>query len=235
MAGCMSDTYESRLLSAYPEHSWAVLIRGVREGVKIADEVRRSTPFLSTHVGQDLRGLLRRAAIMWRIQMLCTSGELSFAATEIRNTKGTSHLLSILSGNVELHVVRTEDVFSFPIEAPIRQDRRITNQPDLFEDAKIVPLSEALKAVPRLYGWLAWGATSRGELTHLCLAMPEAKEDQWLAHLNILHRIRLIEGSARSATPTPSAPNPALLLKFREEIARSLETELQEGGDGDAA
>ena len=167
--------------------------------------------------------------------MLCASGELSFGADEVSNTTGTSHLLSILSENVELHIVRTEDILAFPIDAPIRQDRRVTNQPDLFEDGKIVPLTQALKEVPRLYGWLAWGATSTGELTHLCLAMPEHDRDQWLAHVNILHRVQLIEGTPRPTEPTPSAPNPALLLKFRAEIARSLEANKEGGGDGDVA
>ena len=60
----MKDTFEARLLTAYPEQTWPALIRGFREGVGIADEVRRSTPFLSTLVGGDLRGFLRRAAIM---------------------------------------------------------------------------------------------------------------------------------------------------------------------------
>ena len=228
----MSDTFESRLLRAYPEATWPLLIRGVREGIGIADGVRRSTPFLSTLVGRDQRGLNRRAAIMWRIQMLCASGELPFKAAEVLNTNSTSHLLSILSLNIELHIVRTEDAEAFPIDARIRQDRRAINQPDLFEDGKIIPLTEALKDVQRLYAWLAWGANPAGELTHLCLAMPEDKRDVWLARVNILHRVQALEGGSPSAEEMPSAPNPALLLKFRAEIARSLEED-QEGGDGD--
>jgi hypothetical protein len=143
----MADTFETRLLKAYPEATWPTLIRGAREAVKMADAVRRSTPFLSTDVGSDLRGFLRRAAIMWRVQTLCKTGELPFQATEVSNSNRTSHLLSILSENLELHIVRTDDVFAFPEDAPIRQDRRVTNQPDLFDDGKIVPLTEALRDV----------------------------------------------------------------------------------------
>jgi hypothetical protein len=232
----MSDTFESRLLNAYPERTWPVIIRGVREGIRIADGLRRSTPFLSTLIGRDQRGLMRRAAIMWRLQMLCASGELPFKADEVLNTNGTSHLLSILSQNIELHVVRTEDAEAFPIDARIRQDRRAINQPDLFEGGKIIPLTEALKDVQRLYAWLAWGANPAGELTHLCLAMPEDKRDMWLARVNILRRVQALEGGSPSAEETPSAPNPALLLKFRAEIARSLEEDQEGGGgDGDAA
>jgi hypothetical protein len=232
----MSDTFDSRLLSAYPEATWPLIVRGFREGIRMADGLRRSTPFLSTLVGHDLRGFTRRAGIMWRLQMLCASGELPFKAYEVLNTNSTSHLLSVLSGNIELHIVRTEDAQAFPVDARIRQDHRAINQPDLFENPKIVPLTEALRDVTRLYGWLAWGATPAGELTHLCLAMPEDKRDEWLARINILHRVQALEGGSPSAEKTPSAPNPALLLKFRAEIARSLE-ENQEGGagDGDAA
>jgi hypothetical protein len=231
----MSDTFEARLLNAYPEAAWPILVRAAREGVHMADAVRRSTPFLRTLVGRDQRGFLRRAAIMWRLQMLCAAKELPFAATWVLNTNGTSHLLSILSGNLELHLVRTEDVRSFPVDAPIRQDRRVTNQPDLFEDKKVVPLTEALQGVRRLYGWICWGATPKGELTHFCLGIPECGRDHWLAHLNILSRVRLEEGAPRLTEPTPSAPNPALLLRFRAEIARSLEKNQEGSGDGDAA
>jgi hypothetical protein len=201
----------------------------------MADAVRRSTPFLRTLVGRDQRGFLRRAAIMWRLQVLCAAKELPFAATEVLNTNGASHLLSILADNLELHLVRTEDVRSFPVDAPIRQDRRVTNQPDLFEDKKVVPLKEALRDVRRLYGWICWGATPTGELTHLCLGIPECGRDNWLAHVNILNRVRLEEGTPRLTEPTPSAPNPALLLRFRAEIARSLEKNQEGSGDGDSA
>jgi hypothetical protein len=235
-ADCMSDTFETRLLKAYPKAIWPTLVRGASEGVEMADAVRRSTPFLRTLVGRDQRGFLRRAAIMWRLQMLCASKELPFAATEALNTNGSSHLLSIVSDNLELHLVRTEDILSFPVDAPIRQDRRATNQPDLFEDKKIVPLTEVLRDVRRLYGWICWGATPKGELTHLCLGIPERSRDNWLAHVNILNRVRLDEGTPRlTEPPTPSAPNPALLLRFRAEIARSLEKNQEESGDGDSA
>lgn len=219
----MTDSFEARLLGAYPEQTWPTLTRGVREGVRIADDVRRSTPFLSTRIGGDLRGLLRRAAIMWRLQMLCRSSELPFKADEVLNSNGSSHLLSVLSNNIELHVVRTDDADAFPEDAPIRQDKRASNSADLFDDGKIVAINQAVETVPRLYGWIAWGATARGDLTHLCLAMPEWRQDAWLAHLNVLHRVLLQEREPKRTEVGSSAPNPALLLKFKAEIARSLE------------
>src|SRR5688572_8866428 len=101
----MSEEYRQLLVEAYPDATWPTLARGAGEAIKIADKVRLSTPFLSTLVGRDLRGLLRRAALMWRIQALCKSKELPFDAEEIENTNGTSHLLQIRSNKIELHLV----------------------------------------------------------------------------------------------------------------------------------
>lgn len=219
----MSQEFETLLAEAFPESTWPTLTRGVREAVKIADTMRRSTPFLTTLVGGDLRGLLRRAAVMWRVQMLCKSDELPFSAEEVANTNATSHLLSIRSKKIELHIVRTDEPGAFPVDAPIRQDKRATNNGDLFEHGgKLVPLHEVLDSVPQLYGWLAWGATGRGDLTHLCLCMPDKDQDTWLAQINMLTRVSVRETEASATASESSAPNPALLLKFREEIARSI-------------
>jgi hypothetical protein len=220
----MSEEYRNLLVSAYPEATWPTLTRGVREAVTIADGVRRSTPFLMTLVGGDLRGLLRRACLMWRIQSLCKAKELPFDAQEIANTNGTSHLLSIKSKKLELHIVRTDEPEAFPIEALIRQDSRAINEPDLFRDGKLIPLHEAIESVPRLYGWLMWGATARGELTHFALGMPEPENDKWLTYVDVLAHITALE-SRTGATPTElasSKPNPAMMLKFRDEFARQL-------------
>jgi hypothetical protein len=221
----MSEEYRNLLLQAFPESSWPVLTRGIREAIKIADGVRLSTPFLTTQVGGDLRGHLRRAALMWRIQMLCESKEVPFEANEITNpyTNGTSHLLSIRSNKIELHIVRTEEAKAFPVGAQIRQDCRASNEADLFRDGKLIPIDIAISAVPQLYGWLMWGATASGELTHFSLGMPEHQEDRWLTYVDVLTRITAMEvASGTPAEEAPSKPNPALMLKFREEIARSL-------------
>lgn len=226
----MDDSFQSRMIAAYPETTWPTIVRGIGEGVRIADEVLRSTPFLSTAVGRDLRGFVRRAAIMWRLQTLCRGGELPFQAKEVVNTNGASHLLSILSNNIEMHVVRTDDADSFPIDAPIRQDHRVTNIPDLFSDPKIIPLDKALEGVPMLYGWIAWGATKKGDLTHVSLEMPENLKDHWLAHRDILRHVlaKHTEGK-KGKSRTSSAPNPADLLKFKAAIARELRRKDQQG------
>jgi len=219
----MSEEYRNLLVSAYPETTWPTVTRGIREALTIADGVRRSTPFLTTRVGGDMRGLLRRACLMWRIQSLCKSKELPFDAQEIENTVGTSHLLSIKSNKIELHIVRTDEAMAFPVEALIRQDSRAVNEPDLFRDGKLIPLHEALESVPRLYGWLMWGATPEGMLTHLSLGMPaEPENDSWLTYVDVLSHVVALESRAGAKPTVSSKPNPALLLKFRDEIAQQL-------------
>jgi hypothetical protein len=164
---------------------------------------------------------------MWRLQSLCTSKELPFTAQEITNTNGTSHLLSIKSDKLELHIVRTDEPKVFPIEALIRQDNRAINEPDLFREGKLIPLHEALTSVPRLYGWLMWGATAQGELTHFSLGMPEPEKDDWLTYVDVLAHVNALESrsSAKMEVPASSKPNPALMLKFRDEITRQLSQE----------
>jgi hypothetical protein len=229
----MSEEHRRLLEEAYPPETWSVLTRGIGEAIKIADKVRLSTPFLTTLVGGNLRGLLRRAALMWRIQMLCKSKELPFEAEEIANTNGTSHLLRIRSNKIELHIVRTDEPGAFPVDAPIRQDSRISNEADLFsDDGKLVPLHVALESVPRLYGWIMWGATGRGELTHFALGMPEPERDEWLTYIDVLTQVRAAEARAPAVAEKSSKPNPALLLKFNEDIARRFE---QDTNDQDIA
>jgi len=186
-----------------------------------------------TDVGGDLRGLLRRAAVMWRLGALCKSGELPFSAVEMQIETAPVHLLSIASRKVELHVVRTDESDGFPAYAEFRQDRRASNDADLFEDGKLVPLREAIAAVPTLYGWLTWRADIKGVVTHLGLAMPEKDRNAWLAYVDVLKRVTARE-RLKQESAKPSTPNPALLLKFREDIARALEQNSNiEGGEED--
>jgi hypothetical protein len=73
-----------------------------------------------------------------------------------------------------------------------------------------------------------WGATPKGELTHFALGMPEPERDEWLTYVDVLTPVRAAESVASAPAEKSSKPDPTLLLKFRAEIARSLE---QENGD----
>jgi hypothetical protein len=230
----MSEDFRRLLVEAYPEATWSTLVRGAREAISMSDKVRLSTPFLSTKVGTDNRGMQRRAALMWRIQLLCKSKELPFEVEEITNTNGTSHLLQIRSNKIDLHVVRTEEPGAFPVEAHIREINRVSNEPDLFRDGKLLPLHEVMEAIPRLYGWVMWGATSKGELTHFALGIPEKKQDKWLTYVDVLTRVMAAEVVAGASAPAErsSKPDPTLLLKFNQEIARKLEQQESSERDG---
>ena len=129
-------------------------------------------------------GSLRRAAAMWRLAEACRDGELPFRAEEIANSTGSSHLLHITSGPFEAHMMRTASSGAFPKDAPIRQDRRLTNEPTLF-DKKIVSFRELVAKIKKSYAWLAFNATPLGVLTHVCWGMPDRTEDKYLAHFDI--------------------------------------------------
>jgi hypothetical protein len=224
----MSEDYRRLLEDAYPEVTWATLVRAAGEAITMAGKLRLSTPFLSTKVGGDLRGFMRRAAFMWRVQMLCESGELPFDAEEIANTIGVSHLLCVRSKKIEMQIVRTDEPYAFPVDAPIRQNNRASNEPDFFRDGKLIPLHEAIESIPRLYGWIMWGADFKGELTHFALGMPEKEENKWLTYIDVLKRVRAAEREKDAPVERSTKPDPTLLLKFNQEVARKLEQESSE-------
>jgi hypothetical protein len=209
----------------------AAVIRNVMMAVALADDLRRNTPWLGlTDVGDDLSSMLRRAATMWRIQEACKDGELPFKAEEIPNSTGSSHLLRIISGPFEAHVVRTDSSGAFPKDAPIRQDRRLTNEPSLF-DPKVVAFEELLGSVKKSYAWLMFNATALGVLTHVCWGMPDRAENKYLAHFDILRRAMSL-GTPIDPT-TPPKPDPTEKIKFKEHIEQKLED--RKKGDGKKA
>jgi hypothetical protein len=217
----MSEEFKHLLRSAFPEPTDPTVVRAVAEAVILADDLRRNTPWLTTSIGDDLTGTLRRAATMWRLAEFCKTGDLPFRADVVPNSTGSCHLLSIHSGRFEAHVVRTDSPGGFPKDAPIRQDRRLSNDGDLFDNPKIVPISELVE-VARPYAWLAFNATDDGGLTHVCWCMPDPVENKYLARFNIL---RSASGTAAvpKLKPEPPKPDPAMKLKFKKDIEEQLE------------
>ena len=216
-----TDDFDAYLRSAFPAATDGSVIRAVREAVVLADDLRSNTHWLQSLVGSDLAGMLRRAAIMWRLHDYCKTGDLPFRADEIPNSNGSSHLLRIVSGPFEAHVVRTDSPGAFPDDAPIRQDRALRNEGDLFDDPKIVPFSEMVAAVKQAYAWLSFNATQTGVLTHVCWCMPKAKERGYLARLNIL---RVAQTAGVPNTPTePPKPDPTERMKFKRHIEDQIE------------
>lgn len=215
----MSEEFDTQLRAAFPETTDAAVIRSLAGAIVLADDVRRNTPWLANLIGDDHRGLLRRAAAMWQFEADCAAGNLPFQASVVPNSTGSSHLLLIRAGLFEAHIVRTESEGAFPQDAPIRQDKSLSNQGDMFLDEKVVPLHQKLKEITSLYSWLSFDADFTGSLTHVCWCMPEASRKAFLSRINILKRR---DGGLGLDDHMPPAPDPGKSIKFRTEVIEKI-------------
>jgi hypothetical protein len=209
----LHDDLQLRLATAFPPSTDANLIRGFAEGILLGDSVLDSEPFLQNAIGRDVRGHLRRAGILYRLQELCRRGDLPFEATISRMPRGYLHWLEMRSDQFVAHVCRTDSAMAFPEDTATRQDERMRNQNDLFEP-NIVPLKELAELLPGLAVWLTFGGNVSGQLQHLCWAMPSADGESWLAHINILRRAA---ATGAATEPDPGATQ-SLRLKFKDHI-----------------
>lgn len=204
----MTD-FQDRLRNAFPVESFPNTIRGLREGIAAADEAVKGIPIFDTPVGRDLRGLIRRAGVMYRIHEMCKIGDLPFSAVMTPMPKGSWHWLEIADPYVVAHIVKTDDADAFPLDTPNRQDQRCRNQLNLFDDPKIVSLT----ATPRLYVWLCYGATKNGALTHACWNAPASEGESWLAKINLLNVVPL-RGQHQADDPVQGVdPRAVMTLK----------------------
>jgi len=206
-----------RMRSAFPAPTDAMVVRAVREGILLSDDLIRNTPLLSTLIGQDYRGLIRRAGVMFSFHEACNRGDLPFKTTIRQMHRGHWHLLDIASGKERAQICRTEEPDAFPEDTPVKQDERLANQFDLFES--LPPIEELLLRIPRLYVWLTFGVDRDGNLTHVCWAAPAKEEKQWIAYQNILRRA---DESGAPLAPPP-APDPTRRLRFKEQIEEAIE------------
>jgi hypothetical protein len=213
----MISVIQTRMRAAFPFTTDRATVRAVREGVLLADDLVKNTPLLSTLIGQDYRGLIRRAGVMFSFHEACKRGDLPFQATIRRMHRGHWHLLEIGSGAERAQICRTEEPDAFPEDTPVKQDERLANQFNLFET--LPPIEELLLRIPRLYIWLTFGVDAPGNLTHVCWAAPAKEEKQWLAFENILRRA----DGALVPPPTSPDPDPKSKLRFKEHIEAALE------------
>lgn len=203
--------FQDQLDEAFPPSSDANIIRAVTEGVMLADKTLDNEPFLKTLVGQDLRGHVRRAGILYRLHQMATAGDLPFESVMSQMPRGNWHWIELRSANFTSHVCRTDGAELFPTDTPTRQDDRLTNQGDLFRDnSEIVPLKGYM-------AWLTFGTGDSGALSHLCWGMPKDKEDVWLARTNVIRRARDNEVVVKFEPPTHRAD-----LKFKDHIEETL-------------
>ena len=207
----MATEYQAILDEAFPAGTDAEMIRGVTEGILLADAVLKGEKFLSSPIGFDIRGHLRRAGILFRLNEMCRQGDLPFVSSISRMPRGNWHWLEISSGSVVAHVCRTDGPDLFPDDTPTRQDERLSNQGDLFLTTdNVVPIKG-------YSAWLTFGAGDSGHLAHLCWGMPNAKEDIWLARTNIIRRAAENDSVFKFDRPSRSVE-----LKFKEHIEEGI-------------
>lgn len=210
---------QTRMRAAFPATTDLMTVRTVREGIMLSDDLIRNTPLLSTLIGQDYRGLIRRAGVMFAFHEACTRGDLPFRTTVRRMHRGHWHLLDIASGVERAQICRSAEPDAFPDDTPVKQDERLANQFDLFQEHP--PIEELLSRIPRLYVWLTFGVDAAGNITHVCWGAPAREEMQWLAYENILRRAG--EGGSPIEPALPPTPDPTRRLRFKEHIEEAIE------------
>jgi hypothetical protein len=211
---------QARMRSAFPPTTDQMTVRAIREGVLLADDLITSAPLLNTLIGRDYRGLIRRAGVMFSMHEFCERGDLPFQTSIRQMHRGHWHLLEIRSGKERAQICRTDEYDAFPEDTPVKQDERLVNQIDMFDDTP--PIGEILDRIPHLYVWLTFGADRNGTLTHVCWAAPAKTEKQWLAFENILRRAAGQGGAPPSAPLGSPPPDPKSKLRFRAEIEAAL-------------
>jgi len=209
--------YEDILNTAFPQHTYSNTIRALREGIAIGDDAVKGVPILDTPVGRDIRGLIRRAGVMSRLHELCQSGDLPFISEFSQMPIGSWHWLKLSSGECCGYLVRTPDKETFPADTPNQQDRRHSNQIELFEDPKVVPLSKA----QYFSAWLCYGATRNGALTHALWGLPSGgEEENWLIRRDILNAVR----ATAPVTKNLEKPkvDPRQVMKLRDDVQKMI-------------
>jgi hypothetical protein len=219
----MKVDFQGQLESAFPSNGDEELTRGMREGILLADDLTENTPLLATAIGKDLLGHVRRAAIMFRIYDLCNRGDLPFSAKIQPMPHGRWHWLEIESGAFKAYICRSDGPREFPIDTLSRQDSRLVNQLSLFAPSVI-----SLQSAPEMCAWLTYSVLDKGVLGHLCWGMPPADDGDWIAHIDVLRRLR---DRKKVFASEPEKPSKRLSLKFKAHIEETLER--QNGRQGD--
>ena len=215
----MIGSFQDQLDEAFPLGTDAALVRCVSQAILLASDVMDNEPFLGSLIGGDIRGHVRRAAVLFNVHECCRAGDLPFASEMTRMPLGGGHWVELRSGAFRAHICRTDGPIAFPEETPTRQDQRLSNQLEFNLDPVVVPFRAP--AAAEMYAWLTFGATGR-DLTHLCWGMPEAGRNSWLARINVINRVGTVE-----AEPA-QAPTSAVVLRFRDHIEEALRKDEEE-------
>ena len=217
--------FQEQLLSAFPEPTWAPLVRGLSSGIALGDQLITGTPLLASVIGRDIRGLIRRAGILHKISELCAAGDLPFTSSAAKMPIGSWHWLNISSGTFTAHIVKTVSPRALPEDNASRQPECLKNEYDLFEDGRIPPVVEP-RFDQRRYAVITFGVDIDGKLAHVAAGMPNYNVTGWLAYINMTRKFR--EGGSE-APIAPAPVDPATSLKFRKEVEEMLAEREHEG------
>ena len=220
----MDDRLQRLLEIAFPPSTDLAVVRGVAEGISLADDLIENNRLLRNAGGNDLRGHIRRVGIMFRVRDLCSRGDLPFTAEIVQMPHGPWHWLEIRSGNFLAHVCRTSAPHAFPEEALSRQDARLRNQEDLFVPHQ-TDRSKIITAIREFYAWLTFGFGQQGTLEHICWAMPPADDGDWLAFRSVLQHSAMpttIQPDQHTRIDSSAESSETLKLRFREHIEKAL-------------
>ena len=204
--------FQRALTLAFPEATWGAIVRGLREGVGLADDVVKNTPMLNTPGGTISEGIYGALEDF--------TGSSNFAALVIyRSRLKKAKCLSVygIGWTLDLarflaHVVRTECSGALPSEsANRRQAQCVKNQYDLLTDGRVPPISEIVAKVTEFYSFLTFGTDAKGILTHVWHG--DAKLRQ--------HRMASLRKSSAAARcpsggtiPAPKSPKPKDRMRF---------------------
>ena len=206
-----TKTFQQRLENAYPLETYANTLRALHEGIAAADDTIKGIPMFSSEVGDDYRGLIRRAGILNRFAEMCKAGDLPFKCALTPMPRGTWHWLDIWSDDCHGHIVRTEELDKFPEDTPNRQDARASNMPNLFEteEERIILLSP-----PKLYTWLCYRSAPDGRLSHALWQAPSASADKWLCRINLM----AVSLAKKDDASRPAKVDPKTKMKLRDDV-----------------
>ena len=98
---------------------------------------------------------------------------------------------------------------AFPASADAEVVRAVTEGVLLADDL--------LPGIRQKYAMLTFSADHKGRIQHVCWGMPPRDGDEWLAHINVLHRIEL-----PVITPAEARPDKTAKLKFKKYVEESL-------------
>ncbi|KXV23599.1 hypothetical protein AD936_22145 [Gluconobacter japonicus] len=210
----MLVSFREEFHEAFPASADAGLFRCVSQALVMASELMEHESFLNSLIGNDIRGHIRRAAVLFNVHSACKAGDLPFFAEMGKMPLGGGHWVELTSGNFRAHIYRTDGPEIFPADTPTKQNSRLSNQFNLSfdDDSKVISIPSLRKTYE---AWLTFGANGR-ELSHLCWGMPEAKRNTWLDRINIIRRL----GTAPAEQE--AKPTNAVRLRFKEHIEEAL-------------